>query len=92
MSQRSRLIWRCRRGIREMDILLLDYLESHYDDASDEDQNTFGELLEENDLDILSWIMEKTSPDEKYIDLITFIRESATNSKDNSSEELKKLN
>lgn len=86
MSQRSRLIWRCRRGIREMDILLLNYLESHYDDASAEDQNTFEELLEETDLDILSWIMEKTSPDEKYIKLIAFIRESATNSKKISNE------
>ena len=81
MSQRSRLIWRCRRGIREMDILLLGYLETHYDTATVENQNTFEELLEENDLDILSWIMEKTSPDEKYINLISFIRESATNSK-----------
>jgi len=81
MSQRSRLIWRCRRGIREMDILLLDYLETHYDTATVENQNTFVELLEENDLDILSWIMEKTSPDEKYIKLIKFIRESATTQK-----------
>ena len=85
MNQRSRLIWRCRRGIREMDILLLDYLETHYDNASTEDQNTFEELLEEADLDILSWIMEKTSPDEKYINLISFIRESATNSKNISN-------
>jgi succinate dehydrogenase flavin-adding protein (antitoxin of CptAB toxin-antitoxin module) len=68
-----------------MDILLLDYLETHYDTATVENQNTFEELLEENDLDILSWIMEKTSPDEKYIKLIKFIRESATNSKDNSN-------
>lgn len=81
MNQRSRLIWRCRRGIREMDILLLDYLETHYDNASTEDQDTFEELLEEADLDILSWIMEKTTPDEKYTNLISFIRESATNSK-----------
>ena len=86
MSQRSRLIWSCRRGIREMDILLLGYLESYYDDASAEEQNIFEELLEETDLDILSWVMERTSPDEKYINLITFIRESATNSKINSNE------
>ncbi len=68
-----------------MDILLLGYLETHYDTATVENQNTFEELLEENDLDILSWIMEKTSPDEKYIKLIKFIRESATNSTDNSN-------
>ncbi len=85
MSQRSRLIWRCRRGIREMDILLLDYLESHYDYASVKEQNIFEELLEETDLDILSWVMERTSPDDKYIDLITLIRESATNSKNIST-------
>lgn len=84
MSERSRLIWRCRRGIREMDILLLGYLENHYDDTSTEEQNIFEELLEETDLDILSWVMERTSPDEKYIKLITFIRESATNSKSTS--------
>jgi len=85
MNQRSRLIWRCRRGIREMDILLLGYLETHYDEASTNEQNIFEELLEEADLDILSWVTQTTSPDEKYIDLITFIRESATNSKNNSS-------
>ena len=85
MSQRSRLIWRCRRGIREMDILLLGYLEAHYDDACAEEQNTFEELLKETDLDILSWIMQKTSPDEKYVELIEFIRESATNSRKTSN-------
>ena len=85
MNRRSRLIWRCRRGIREMDILLLDYLEAHYDEASADEQDTFEELLEETDLDILAWIMQKTSPDEKYIKLIAFIRESVTNSRKTSN-------
>ena len=81
MSQRSRLLWRCRRGIREMDILLQDYLELYYDTSSANEKNTFEELLDEADLDILSWIMQKTSPDVKYIGIITTIRESAENSK-----------
>ncbi len=81
MSQRSRLLWRCRRGIREMDILLQDYLQVHYDTLSTKEQNTFEELLEEADLDILSWIMQKTSPDEKYISIINCIRESAEKSR-----------
>jgi len=85
MIQRSRLIWHCRRGIREMDILLQNYLETHYDGASSEEQNVFEELLEESDLDIFSWIMQKTAPDEKYIKLIASIRESAANSKKNSN-------
>ncbi len=81
MSQRPRLLWRCRRGIREMDILLQDYLQVHYDTLSTKEQNTFEELLEEADLDILSWIMQKTSPDEKYISIINCIRESAEKSR-----------
>lgn len=85
MSQRSRLIWRCRRGIREMDILMLDYLESRYDNATPEEQLIFEELLEEADLDILSWIMEKTIPDDKYVGIIKFIRESASNAKQTSN-------
>jgi len=64
-----------------MDILLQDYLQVHYDTLSAEDQNTFEALLDEADLDILSWIMQKTSPDEKYVGIITTIRESAENSK-----------
>jgi len=44
-------------------------------------KNTFEELLDEADLDILSWIMQKTSPDEKYIGIITTIRESAESTK-----------
>lgn len=77
MSQRSRILWRCRRGIREMDILLQGYLETHYDGASESEQNSFEALLDEADLDILSWIMQKTEPDKLYIDIIEIIREYA---------------
>jgi len=80
-NQRSRLLWRCRRGIREMDILLQGYLEIHYNDATESEQKAFEALLDEDDLDILSWIMQKTSVDEKYVGIITTIRESAENSK-----------
>ena len=85
MSQRSRILWRCRRGLREMDILLQDYLEVYYDTLSTRDQNTFEELLDEADLDILSWIMQKSFPDEKYVGIITAIRESAEISKKTSN-------
>ena len=77
MNQRSRILWRCRRGIREMDILLQGYLETHYDGASESEQNSFEALLDEADLDILSWIMQKTEPDKHYIGIIEIIREYA---------------
>ncbi len=74
MSQRSKIFWRCRRGIREMDILLQNYLELHYNTSSVHDKDTFEALLDEADLDILAWITEKTFPDKKYVGIIETIR------------------
>lgn len=42
----GRLRWRCRRGMRELDVLLLDYLERHYPSASAAERAAFTELLE----------------------------------------------
>ncbi len=62
-AERSRLLWRCRRGIREMDIILTEFLEQSYDALADEDKKAFVQLLDEPDLDILNWIMGKGEPD-----------------------------
>ena len=85
-NQRSRLLWRCRRGIKEMDILLQGYLETYYDGAPESEQNSFEALLDEADLDILSWIMQKTEPDKRYISIIAIIREYAENTKLNAKQ------
>ena len=85
-NQRSRLLWRCRRGIKEMDILLQGYLETYYDGAPESEQNSFEALLDEADLDILSWIMQKTEPDKRYISIIAIIREYAEHTKLNAKQ------
>lgn len=73
------LLWRCRRGMREMDILLQGYLKIYYDDAPKEEQKKFSMLLDENDLDILSWITREVSADQKYADIIRTIQKLADN-------------
>jgi antitoxin CptB len=62
MKKGSSLLWRCRRGIREMDILLQRFIEKHYDDLSSEEKQNFELLLEQQDLDILAWILGKSEP------------------------------
>ena len=61
-SIRSRLLWRCRRGIREMDILLQQFMEQCYATLSADEIKTFDTFLNEADLDILAWIMGRSSP------------------------------
>jgi len=76
-KERSRLLWRCRRGIREMDIVLQTFLNQSYDTLSDADKNSFAQLLDEADLEILNWIMGKDDPENDGIkNIITLIRQS----------------
>tara|TARA_B110000196_G_C20959544_1_gene573269 strand:+ start:39 stop:287 length:249 start_codon:yes stop_codon:yes gene_type:complete len=76
-DNRSRLLWRCRRGIREMDIVLQEFLDQSYDILNDADKSSFSQLLNESDLDILNWIMEKDEPrNDGLKNIITLIRQS----------------
>ncbi|MBL1140563.1 MAG: succinate dehydrogenase assembly factor 2 [Proteobacteria bacterium] len=77
MGERSQLLWHCRRGIREMDILFRDFIDQHYDELSDDEQQAFSKLLDEADLDILNWIMGKDKPDsDELMHIITLIKQS----------------
>jgi len=76
-AERSRLLWRCRRGIREMDIVLQTFLDESFESLSDTDKSAFEKLLDEADLDILNWIMGKDEPECDGIKkIITLIRQS----------------
>lgn len=45
----SKLRWYCRRGLRELDVVLDNYLENHYLNSSDEKKIAFKELLQLED-------------------------------------------
>jgi len=77
MSERSKLLWHCRRGIREMDILFREFIDEHYDQLSDDEKQGLTKLLDEADLDILDWIMGRSKPEnDALISIVTRIRES----------------
>ena len=76
-KKKSRLLWRCRRGIKEMDIVLQDFIKDSYDELNNENKAAFSKLLEEQDLDILNWILGKGKPeDTALIEIIKKIRSS----------------
>lgn len=61
----SRLRWRCRRGMRELDMLLLAYVESHYSAASRVEQSAFCQLLTMPDPDILALLTGRLVADDE---------------------------
>ncbi|MAS83311.1 MAG: succinate dehydrogenase assembly factor 2 [Legionellales bacterium] len=76
-EKKSRILWRCRRGIKEMDIVLQDFIKNSYDELNNENKSAFSKLLEEQDLDILNWVLGKDKPEDKtLIEIIKKIRSS----------------
>ena len=56
-AELSRLKWRCRRGMRELDVLLERFLERQYSVASSEIQLAFARLLSLPDPEIFALIL-----------------------------------
>jgi antitoxin CptB len=58
----GKLNWRCRRGMKELDLLTLGYLERYYPGASVEDQQAFMDLLELQDPLLMSYVVGRETP------------------------------
>lgn len=62
MNEYSRLRWQCRRGLKELDILLEAYLNEQYSQAPVEEQRAFADLLNLPDPLLLGYIMGRERP------------------------------
>ena len=67
MSQTSRLRWLCRRGMKELDLLLINYLDNIYPSASSADQQAFESLLDMADPDLYTLVTGKTQSDDVQV-------------------------
>ena len=63
----SRLRWRCRRGMKELDLLLLNYIDSSYVSADTADQQAFRRLLSLPDPDILALLTGRATADDTHL-------------------------
>jgi antitoxin CptB len=59
-----KLEWRCRRGMKELDILLVRYLRERLAAASSDDRAAFAEFLELPDPDIARYLLAGDVPDD----------------------------
>ncbi len=57
--QKKRLLWLCRRGIREMDLLFKQYIDDNFDSLNQTQLEILESFMNEADLDIIDWIMER---------------------------------
>ena len=74
----NKLRWKSRKGIRELDILLQNYLDTHYSSLDSLDKKLFEEILEIDTYDLLNAISGKSSYNEKYESIITRLSKLST--------------
>ena len=74
----NKLRWKSRKGIRELDILLQNYLETHYSSLDSLDKKLFEEILEIDTYDLLNAISGKSSYNDKYETIITQLSKLST--------------
>ncbi len=71
----QRLKWQCRRGMLELDLLLMKFLEERYASLKEQQKLAFVELLKESDQDLHGWFFGESQPLDtelkKIIKLIT---------------------
>lgn len=66
----KRLRWRCRRGMRELDQLMLRYLDLRWAIADDSERKLFLQLLDCEDDKLWRWFMGLERPEDESINAI----------------------
>ncbi len=75
---RAQVLWRCRRGLRELDCLLIPFARRHWARLDPADQARFLALLELPDPLLLEILMARRPPDDPALaPLVRAIRRAA---------------
>jgi antitoxin CptB len=66
-TEARRVLWRCRRGMKELDVLLERFARERYDSASAEDKSAFARLLDLPDPEIADYVLGHATPAEPQL-------------------------
>lgn len=73
-DNKPRLRWACRRGMLELDVLFMPFVEEAYDGLTIENKAIFERLLECQDPELFAWFMgHETCEDEELNSMVQFI-------------------
>lgn len=73
----KKLAWHSRRGMRELDLLLLPFVEFHLRTIPAQEQLLYERLLEEEDQDLYNWlVLRESAPEAALQQMVDLIRSS----------------
>ncbi|WP_024330244.1 succinate dehydrogenase assembly factor 2 [Simiduia agarivorans] len=74
--ERNRLFWGSRRGMLELDLVLLPFLENVYPTLEQADKERYWRLLECEDQDMFAWFLKRQDPEDKeLLQIVQIIRD-----------------
>ncbi len=65
--EQRKVIYRARRGLKELDIYFDPYVKNQYLTAPADEQALFEALVEQEDPDLLDWFMAVSEPENKAL-------------------------
>ncbi len=69
-SELNRLFWQSRRGMLELDVLLVPFVREVYPDLDEVNQARYRKLLACEDQDMFGWFMEREEPADEDLRLM----------------------
>ncbi len=73
--EKNRLFWASRRGMLELDLILLPFLEQIFPELDAEDQMRYQKLLDCEDQDMFAWFLRRENPeDPELLKIVELIR------------------
>ncbi|EFL92736.1 hypothetical protein REG_0578 [Candidatus Regiella insecticola LSR1] len=67
IDNKARVYWACRRGMRELDIVIMPFFEYEYETLSNDDKGLFMRLLKSDDPDLFNWLMNYGEPQDSEL-------------------------
>ncbi len=75
--EKNRLFWASRRGMLELDLILMPFLEHSFPDLDAGDQARYRKLLECEDQDLFAWFLHREVPDDPDMQrIVQIVRDS----------------
>ena len=70
-AERRKVLYRCRRGTRELDEILLTFVDGEYGELSPQQREAFDELLDTEDPLLNEWLcLGVQPPDQGLVDIV----------------------
>lgn len=69
-SEYKRICWASRRGMLELDLILVPFVENCFRNLSEGDQKRFVTMLEGEDTDMFSWFLGQKKPSDPDMKII----------------------